>query len=278
MSDDIALCCIGRGENLYAVEFVEWYKKLGFSKIFIYDNNFGDEEHFEDVLDDYIKDGFVEIMNFRDKVKAQMQAYNDCYARHKNDYVWFLYVDFDEFLVLPQHGSIKDFVKDFPNDCQTILINWLIMTDNNQIHYEPKPLNERFTEVMDVMKKLQYNFPDDMHVKSLIRGGMDRINFCGNPHTVDDALVAYTSYGQRCENRPWQPMNFDKAYLKHFTTKSLQEWIEGKLKKGTADRPYNVFQQTYADRYFRINEVTEDKINYLKAIGAILEPSEPQTA
>ena len=116
------------------------------------------------------------------------------------------------------------------------------------------------------MKKVQYNFPDDMHVKSLIRGGMDRINFCGNPHTVDTPLIAYTSYGARCENRPWQPMNFDKAYLKHFTTKSLQEWIEGKLKKGTADRPYNVFQQTYADRYFRINEVTEDKINYLNLL------------
>ena len=26
----VALCCIGRLENQYAVEFVEWYKKLGF--------------------------------------------------------------------------------------------------------------------------------------------------------------------------------------------------------------------------------------------------------
>jgi hypothetical protein len=147
------------------------------------------------------------------------------------------------------------------------------MTDNNKVYYEPKPLNERFTEVMPIDKCVQYNFPDNMHVKSLIRGGMDRINFCGNPHVVDTPLVAYTSYGARCENRPWTPMNFDKAYLKHFTTKSLQEWIENKLRKGTADRPYEVFIKTYADRFFRINQMTDEKMNYLKAIGAITEPS-----
>ena len=34
----VALCCIGRTENQYAIEFVEWYKNLGFDKIFVYDN------------------------------------------------------------------------------------------------------------------------------------------------------------------------------------------------------------------------------------------------
>jgi hypothetical protein len=53
----VALCCIGRMENQYAEEFVKWYKNLGFDKIFIYDNNHGDEEHFEDVLQPYIDDG-----------------------------------------------------------------------------------------------------------------------------------------------------------------------------------------------------------------------------
>ena len=35
----VYLCCIGKNENRYAREFVEWYKNLGFSKIIIYDNN-----------------------------------------------------------------------------------------------------------------------------------------------------------------------------------------------------------------------------------------------
>ena len=52
MSLNVALVAIGRMENLYAVEFVEHYKNLGFSKIIIMDNNHDGEEHFEEVLQD----------------------------------------------------------------------------------------------------------------------------------------------------------------------------------------------------------------------------------
>jgi len=41
----VCLCTIGKKENLYASEFVELYKKIGYDKIFIYDNN-----DIEDVL------------------------------------------------------------------------------------------------------------------------------------------------------------------------------------------------------------------------------------
>ena len=39
----IAICAIGRNENRYAREWVEHYRKIGVSKIFVYDNYFGDE-------------------------------------------------------------------------------------------------------------------------------------------------------------------------------------------------------------------------------------------
>ena len=77
----VALCCIGRLENQYAVEYVEHYKKLGFDKIFIYDNNHDGEEHFEDVLQGFIDDGLVEIIPFRNIEAAQLSAYNDCYSK-----------------------------------------------------------------------------------------------------------------------------------------------------------------------------------------------------
>ena len=43
-SQQIAVCAMGRMENRYAVEWVKHYKKLGFDKVFIYDNNREDEE------------------------------------------------------------------------------------------------------------------------------------------------------------------------------------------------------------------------------------------
>ena len=82
----VALCCIGRLENRYAVEFVEWYKKLGIDKIFVYDNNYDGEEHFEDVLQPYIDEGLVNMTDFRNKSVCQLEAYQDCYNNHSNEF------------------------------------------------------------------------------------------------------------------------------------------------------------------------------------------------
>jgi ABC-type branched-subunit amino acid transport system substrate-binding protein len=58
----VALCAIAKNENLYIREWVNWYKKLGVSKIFLYDNNDIDGEHFEDVISDYIILGLLRLL------------------------------------------------------------------------------------------------------------------------------------------------------------------------------------------------------------------------
>ena len=65
----VCVCTLGKQENKYAREFVEHYKKYGVDKIFIYDNNDENDERFETVLSDYIKSGFVKIINYRNKLK-----------------------------------------------------------------------------------------------------------------------------------------------------------------------------------------------------------------
>ena len=142
------------------------------------------------------------------------------------------------------------------------------MTDNNLVKYDPRPLMERFTEAMPLDKKIQYNFPDNCHVKSIIRGGLD-IRFGGNPHVTDTPLVAYDSTRRKTENRPWQPMNHTMAYLKHFTTKTIEEWMTRKMKVGTPDREPSQFLPFYEKRFFKVNNVTKDKLDYLKSKGAI---------
>ena len=54
----ILLCAIARLENLYIREWVEYYKNLGVDNICLYDNNGDGEENFNDVIGDFIKDGF----------------------------------------------------------------------------------------------------------------------------------------------------------------------------------------------------------------------------
>jgi ABC-type branched-subunit amino acid transport system substrate-binding protein len=68
-TNEICLYTVGKEENAYILEYVEHYKSLGLDKIYLYDNNNIDGEKFEDVIDNYIKSGFVEIVNFRGKKK-----------------------------------------------------------------------------------------------------------------------------------------------------------------------------------------------------------------
>ena len=45
----ICICTIGKRENKYIKEFIEYYKNYGIDKIFLYDNNNLNEEYFENI-------------------------------------------------------------------------------------------------------------------------------------------------------------------------------------------------------------------------------------
>ena len=262
----VALCCIGRLENQYAVEYVEHYKKLGFDKIFIYDNNHDGEEYFEDALQSFIDDGLVEVVSFRNMEAAQIIAYNDCYSKHGDEYDWIAFFDFDEFLTLVEDKDIKSYMNGFEGfDC--VKINWMVYTDNDLVTNDHRPLLERFTTPMEYDKPVGYSFPENNHVKSIIRGGIKNFHWSGNPHIPGISLRYADSLGKQAESSPFQPYDFSKAYIKHFTTKTIDEWINNKKVRGVADRMYVTFNSTYnIDNFFKINNKTEEKISYIDGI------------
>ena len=262
----VALCCIGRLENQYAVEFVEWYKKLGFDKIFIYDNNHDGEEYFEDVLQSYIDDGFVEIINYRNLQAAQLMAYNNCYQNHGNEYDWIAFFDFDEFLTLVKDKDIKSYLSHF-DGFQGVKINWMVYTDSNLIKSDGRGVLERFTTPMEYDKCVTYKFPENYHVKSILR---TRNGFVwnGTPHNINGAKYA-DSDGNETNDSPFQKYSYESAYIKHFTTKTIEEFINGKYKKGTADRDIKSFKNTTygsIDSFFKVNERTKEKDEYINSI------------
>lgn len=262
----IYLCAIGRRENLYAREFVEHYKKLGFDGIYILDNNHDGEEHFEEVLQDYVDQGFVKIINIRNKTNCQMKEYTNFYMSHKDEFEWCLMADMDEYLTLVKDKNVKEFLSKYPEDCEVVVANWAQYGDNGQIYADySKPLQERFTEPRPNAMS-QYNFVDDCHIKSFVRGGLPNVVWYSNPHIPTNPLVCYNAKGERCNSSPFQPVDHTVAYFKHFTTKSCEEYCN-KLLRGTPDRTYEIFLKTYVNRYFRINEWTEEKAKFFEQKG-----------
>ena len=78
----VCICTIGKNGNKYIREFIEHYKHYGIDKIFIYDNNDINGEYFREVINDYIKNKYIEIINFRGKKKVQLLSYRDCYKKN----------------------------------------------------------------------------------------------------------------------------------------------------------------------------------------------------
>ena len=258
-----AVCAIGRLENAYAKEFVNHYLNLGFTNIIIADNNHDGEEHFEDVLQDYVDKGLVIILDYRNKVGYQMAAYSEMYEKFKYDYDWIAFFDFDEYLYIKT--NIEDYLKT-KSDYDAVLINWMCFGDNDQVHYENKPLQERFTKPLPFDKCVQYMFPENAHIKSIIKGGL-YVYFRGNPHIPDTPLKCCNGSGVRVANSPWQSLDYSEAFIKHFVTKSLEEWITNKMKRGTGDRDYDTFVRFYKDRYFLYNDMTDEKKAYLDSLA-----------
>lgn len=253
-----ALVAIGRRENDYAREWVEHHLTLGFDHIYIYDNNHKGEDRFEDVIGDYVEQGSVSIIDYRNIERAQRAAYNDAYQRLSPKYDWIAFFDFDEFLCLPdrERSGIADFLDTIPQDYHAVMIPWLMMTDNGLVYNDGRPLMERFTESTT---------RGEQQGKCIIRTGIPGARFTKSVH------VPYTPILKCCNPRlqptaqhRLQPQDTSIAYLKHFSTKTIEEWLTNKWQKGAAGCSYEKFQRQYADYFFRINERTPEKEAFIK--------------
>ena len=260
-----AVVCIARLEGNYIREFIDHYRGLGFSNVIVCDNDHKDDnENLGSILKDYIDEGYVIYEDYRDKIGYQMKCYTEMYAKYKDKYDWIAFLDIDEFLEIPNYNRIEDYLKD-KSDFDCVMVNWVCFGDNEQIQADyTKPIQERFKEPLPLDIRVQYNFPENFHIKSILKGGLDNVVFGGNPHCTDNHFKCCNASGMQVENRPWQMMDYRQAYIKHYVTKSLEEWYTNKMKRGSGDRPYETFIQFYKDRFFKYNRPTQEKIDWLK--------------
>lgn len=250
-----ALVAIGRLENEYAREFVEHHLGTGFDTVVIYDNNHRGEEHFEDVLQDYVDAGKVVIEPWRDIEQAQRGAYNHAYSKYSKGYDWLAFFDFDEFLCLP-NGTLKELLATVPTCYDCMMVPWLIMTDNGLIRNDHRPLMERFTESVAHPQTLG---------KCIIRTVIDGLRFTKSVHVpYHPTLACCTPTLEETVQRKEQPQDTSVAYLKHFSTKTIEEWLTNKWRKGAAGVSYEKFQRHYRDYFFKFNERTAEKEAFIK--------------
>jgi hypothetical protein len=205
----VALVCIAKNEDYYIEEWVNYYKKLGFDDIYIYQNDWrwsGESEN-------------VHKIEF-DGLNKQRVAYHDFIINHKNKYDWAAFFDVDEFLVLKKHNNIKEFLSDY-NDYPAVGINWVFFGDNGHKKIETETsVLKRFTK-----RETKVNY----HVKCIIKLFENIRMDIHNPNTVWVDTEKFAHRG------PFNPKGNDNiAQLNHYFCKTISEFEE-KCARGRAD-------------------------------------------
>ena len=259
----VCLCSVAKEENRYVREFVEHYKKYGIDKIYIYDNNDINGEKFEDVINDYIKSGFVEIIDYHGVKQPQLPAYNDCYKRFNSQYGWLIFYDIDEFIYLKDFTSFKTFLNDERfYDCNRVQLNWIFYTDNNQLYYEDKPLKERFTEREPNARGKKKG--KDQGIKSVVRGNLTKL-VIDCPHTLSEKTRSCDGFGNRRKKTSivMKEADFEYYYIKHYACKSTEEFIQQKLIRTDVYHKIDNNMEKI-NWYLLYNRVTKEKIDMIE--------------
>ena len=148
-------------------------------------------------------------------------------------------------------------------NCDSISINWLMYTDNNLLYYDKRKLIERFT-------KPSYSNPANKFIKSIIRGNLTGPSF--QPHTSNHSPKGVEnkcdSMGQPVKiNDILTPPRFKYAYLKHYNTKTAEEYAYKILRGNPEYQPYESIESR-VELFFEHNifsneklKVFEDKLN-----------------
>ena len=257
----VCLCTMGKKENRYIREFVEHYKNYGIDKIFLYDNNNIEEEKFESIINDYIDNGFVELIDYRGKIRVLMEMMNDCYKRNYRNYDWLIFFEIDEYIHLKNIKNIKKYLQSSKfYKCQRIQLNWIFHTDNNLLYYDERPLKVRFTERERKARDVKRG--DWNGIKSILRGHISNIKI-NCVHTLNHKLRSCDGFGKIkvIDGIITRDADFENYYIDHYYCKSTEEFIN-KITKGDA-----LFVDNRMDRirtYFAYNKITKDKIDLIE--------------
>lgn len=225
----IALVCIAKNEDNYINEWVDYHIKLGFHKIFIYENDWNSNVNNTNV----IKIPY-------NGVKKQIPCYNEFIKKYRQEYDWAMFLDVDEFLVLKKHKTISDFIEIFKNET-AVGINWVCFGDNNQTLSNEYSVLKRFTKRQ---KK------PDPHIKSIVN--LKKCNGVG-VHNHNGEFVD-TNF-KKLKNTPFNPSGpIDTAQINHYLSKTKEEF-KIKHSRGRADT--GTFRSISDFEKYNLNEVDD---------------------
>lgn len=246
-----AIIAIAKCEELYIKEWIDYHLNLNFDTIIIADN---DDTL---VLSGYASDRVI-IEDYSNVEGVQVKAYSELFDKYRNQFDWLFFIDIDEFLVIEDGSDVKTFLSSFPQD-KIIRLSWKVYGDNDLLDVvdDDYSVVKRFTKEAEKTKLNSF-------VKSFIPTNIpiEHPRVCG--HSIySTKLKAVNALGERCinYNQHIERVVHKKAWVNHYMTKTIGEYIRQKYNRGGSNNNPNRYKK-WEEYFFKINKRTQEKVDY----------------
>jgi hypothetical protein len=182
-----------------------------------------------------------------------------------NNYDWMLYLDADEFLILNNHKSLRDFLKTY-RDYDQVGVNWLMFGSNHLTVTPPGTILESYTRSEETINQ---------HIKSFLNlrsaNTVDINEY--NPHVYMlqqmDKSVAVDSQRLDIDTPYWHHTTIKyyetPAYIAHYVYQSYETYVARKVDLPRDDN--NTFREIFSEEQIHaqyndvLNISVRDKYN-----------------
>lgn len=229
---DAVICCIAKNEGPYLLEWINYNLKLGFSKIYIYDNN-----NDKTKLQTYFNNEIFFSRRIRSKIilihfpgpQKQIEAYNNFVKYHSYKHTWVAFIDCDEFIVLKNWEPITQFLSKV---CKqgAVYLYWRIFGNSGHTNYSAEPVTERFTMCWKNLFHLGKCISVCKHLNGIQNPHFPKLKQ-GIQHDCSGIALSDAINYDKTKDK-----FLDFAYINHYFGKSNEEW-QHKKNRGLADVP-----------------------------------------
>lgn len=247
-----SVCLIIKNDHDYIREWIDYYRLIGVDHFYIADNN--SSPPLREILSDYIEHGII-TYTYDTRVGPQGYVYNECLRNYGDQNKWIAFFDSDEFLLLKQHDSIRDFLVNY-EEFGAVSIPWYLFGSNGHVEKQKSILPSYTTR-----------HPESSCYKTIVQPKAV-IHF--SVHHVDEFQPGYYAVDpalNRVEGAITQHQVSDVAQLNHYFLRSLRDYEE-KIARGpsagTTNRTMEEFH--HVNQWCNVQDTTIiERIAYLQA-------------